>query len=561
MSDKMRPVPFEELLKQALWEYRQKGSFFFVPVEKIDSQIPKVHLSGKEIESPIGPAAGPHTQLAQNIIAAYAAGARYFELKTVQIVEGESLGLKKPCIYVSDEAYNTEWSTELTVIQALEEYIKAWYLLKLLIKEFKLGDPEGFVFNMSVGYNLEGIKSEKIDYFIESMKDASKVRAYQDYVRFTIEHLDWFTSLTREYVTGLWPYISNTITLSTMHGCPAKEIESITTYLMEVKKLNTYLKCNPTLLGVLQVRTILDKMGYEYVTFDRESFEADISFEAVTELLARLQTVSKRVKVEFGVKLTNTFPVRIKEQELQGETMYMSGPALYPLTIGVAAKLSEAFKGNLSISYSGGADTGNIGAIYETGICPITVSTLLLKPGGYRNLTRLNKALADKPVKQKQSIETELVKKLAEKAVQDTRYFKTDRKKEKKKLSVTSYSPFCSKCRNCVEVCPNRANQSYEWKQKSYVLHQDRLCNECGTCSFFCILGHVPYKEKFTEFYNREDMQESDNDGFYRKQERFTIRIAGQVHTGSLTELRTISEEVTEILEHHYANNRTDYAG
>jgi putative selenate reductase len=551
MSDKMRPVPFEELLKQALWEFKQKGSLFFVPVEKIDSRIQKVLLSGKNIESPIGPAAGPHTQLAQNIVAAYAAGARYFELKTVQILEGESLGLKKPCIYVSDEAYNTEWSTELTVNQALEEYSKAWYLLKLLIKEFKLGDTEGFIFNMSVGYDLEGIQSEKIDYFIESMKDASKVKAYKEYERFTLEHLDWFTSLTKEYVTGIEPYISNTITLSTMHGCPAKEIESITTYLLEVKKLNTYLKCNPTLLGVLQVRNILDRMGYGYVTFDTESFEADISFEAVTELIKRLQAVGSKNQLEFGVKLTNTFPVWIKGQELQGETMYMSGTALYPLTIGVAAKLSEAFKGSISISYSGGADTGNIGAIYETGICPITVSTLLLKQGGYRNLSRLNKVLAEHPAEQKQSIEAELVKKLAEKAVQDTRYFKPDTKKEKIKSSDgLEYSPFCSKCRNCVEVCPNRANLLYEWNQKRYILHQDQLCNECGTCSCFCIQGHVPYKDKFTEFCTREDMGESENDGFYRNQDGVVIRLAGQVHTGSLSEFRIISKEVTELLEH-----------
>ena len=164
MSDKMKQIPFKDILLQVVTEYRERGSFYYVPVKLPDLE--------PDIDAIIGPAAGPHTQLAQNILAAYAGGARYFELKTVQILDGEALGIMKPCINVKDEAYNTEWSSELSAYQALEEYIKARVLLKLLIKEFSLGSTDAFVFNMSVGYNLEGIQSEKIDYFIESMKEA-----------------------------------------------------------------------------------------------------------------------------------------------------------------------------------------------------------------------------------------------------------------------------------------------------------------------------------------------------------------------------------------------------
>ncbi|WP_230978083.1 hypothetical protein [Treponema vincentii] len=48
-----------------------------------------MELFGQRFENPLGPAAGPHTQLAQNIVAAYAAGCRFFELKTVQKLDGE----------------------------------------------------------------------------------------------------------------------------------------------------------------------------------------------------------------------------------------------------------------------------------------------------------------------------------------------------------------------------------------------------------------------------------------------------------------------------------------
>lgn len=549
MSDKMRPVPFEELLKQAVGEYREKGSFFYVPVTPVDLKIPKVRISGRQVEAPIGPAAGPHTQLAQNIVAAYAAGARYFELKTVQVLEGDSLGLIKPCIYVKDEAYNTEWSTELTVKEALKEYVKAWYLLKLLAEEFKLGDTDGFAFNMSVGYNLEGIRSEKIDSFIESMKNAAGTEIFEECKRITLEHIDWFESVTEKYVRSIDPHISNTVSLSTMHGCPTEELEAITTYLLTEKNLNTYLKCNPTLLGAAQVRKILDETGYGYVTFDEEIFEHDISFEAAVELIKRLQLKAEANQLEFGVKLTNTFPVKIRNGELAGENMYMSGTALYPLTIGVAAKLGEALQGKLYISYSGGADTGNIAAICETGICPVTVSTFLLKAGGYKNLSRLNHSLTNCHMKTNRLIRTDKLLELAERAVRDKNYHKPVELRHKSRQQEYSY--FCSKCRNCVDVCPNRANVRYEWENKKYTLHLDSLCNECGNCSCFCILGHEPYKEKFTVFALKSDFMESKNGGLYLEGENLELRINGKMYYESRDELINIPEETADFISYY----------
>lgn len=546
MSDRMRPVPFKELLKQVLCEYREKGSFFYVPVVPVDGQELKVKLSGGEAEAPIGPAAGPHTQLAQNIVAAYAAGARYFELKTVQVLDGESLKLQKPCIYVEDEAYNTEWSTELTVYEALNEYVKAWYLLKLLAEEFKTGNTEGFVFNMSVGYDLEGIRSEKTDYFIESMKDAADTEIFRECKYFTLGHLDWFDFITARYVEEIDSRISNTVTLSTMHGCLPEEIEDIVIYLLEEKGLNTCLKCNPTLLGAPRVREILNEMGYAYISFDRDIFEHDIAFETAVELIKRLKLTGRKNRLEFGIKLTNTFPVRIRNRELPGETMYMSGAALYPLAIGAAAKLSEALDGEIAISYSGGADEGNIGLIYETGICPITVSTLLLKPGGYKNLTKLNKSLAECLECPDRIIQREKLVKLAEEARKDKNYFKPAGRK--RNVFQREYSPYCSKCRNCVDVCPNRANVLYEWGSRKYTLHQDGLCNECGNCACFCILGHVPYKEKFTVYSEKKELLEGGNDGIYLEGQNFFLRWKNTLYTDNLEGPGDLPEEVLDFV-------------
>ena len=107
-------------------------------------------------------------------------GSRFFELKTVQKLDGEDLPVSKPCIKAEDEGYNVEWSTELYVPQAFDEYVKAWFALHVIAKEFELGNMDGFQFNMSVGYDLDGIKTEKIDRFIEGLKNAGNTPIYRE---------------------------------------------------------------------------------------------------------------------------------------------------------------------------------------------------------------------------------------------------------------------------------------------------------------------------------------------------------------------------------------------
>ena len=171
MSEKMYPIPFKSLMNWVVEEYAASGEIFGVR-KAYHATGKSLPIFGERIETPFGPAAGPNSQLAQNIIAAYMAGARFFEVKTVQKMDGADLAacVPRPCILANDEGYNQEWSTELTVPQAMDEYIKAWCALKVLSKVYDLGDPDGFVFNMSVGYDLEGIKGEKVNTYIKRSK-------------------------------------------------------------------------------------------------------------------------------------------------------------------------------------------------------------------------------------------------------------------------------------------------------------------------------------------------------------------------------------------------------
>ncbi len=397
MSDIMRPIAFGHLMNWILAEYRLSGSVFGVsdPVRHDNGQA--LPIFEEKIEAPFGPAAGPNTQLAQNIVAAYAAGARFFELKTVQVMDGPELAacVNKPCIIAGDECYNCEWSTELYVHEAYAEYVKAWVACKLLARELGLGDPDAFVFNMSVGYDLAGIKSEKINAFIDGLIDAKDSPVFQSCIDWALQNVDKFKNVDAAYIRGISPRISRSITESTLHGCPPDEIERIATYLIEEKGLNTYIKLNPTLLGYDYARSRLNSLGFDYVCFDDKHFREDLQWADAVPMLERLTALAAQRGVEFGVKLTNTFPVDVTRGELPSEEMYMAGRALFPLTIHLAARISETFGGRLRISWSGGAMATNAAALFNAGIWPITMATTILKPGGYRRLAQIAATLMD----------------------------------------------------------------------------------------------------------------------------------------------------------------------
>ena len=399
MSEKMVPLSIHELLGRMTAEYQQNSIVFGInegfKISRYDDRMKQTSAApledkyltifGEKLEVPLGPAAGPHTQMAQNIISAYIGGARFFELKTVQVMDGEELAkcIARPCINADDEGYNCEWSTELTVEQAYEEYVKAWCVLKVISVVFGLGSPDGFVFNMSVGYDLEGIRSEKIDRFIEGLKDASEQPIFTECKNSLKEYYPDQTEL----IDGISPRICRSVTLSTLHGCPPDEIERIATYLIREKGLNTFVKCNPTILGYEDARAILDSVGFDYVAFDEHHFREDLQWDDAIAMFRRLQTLAESQGLEFGVKLSNTFPVDVRRGELPADEMYMSGRSLFHLTIEMARRFSEEFDGKLRISFSGGASQTNIRLLFETGIWPITVATTLLKPGGYSRLT------------------------------------------------------------------------------------------------------------------------------------------------------------------------------
>ena len=406
MSEKMYPIPFKSLMNWVVTEYANCGEIFGVR-KAYHATGKSLPIFGERIETPFGPAAGPNSQLAQNIIAAYMAGARFFEVKTVQKMDGADLAacVPRPCILANDEGYNQEWSTELTVPQAMDEYIKAWCALKVLSKVYGFGDPDGFVFNMSVGYDLEGIKGDKVNTYIEGMKDATKTAIFGE-CKAVLKELFPEESA---YIDAIDPRVSRSVTVSTLHGCPPDEIERIASYLITEKHLHTFVKCNPTILGYETARRILDGMGYDYIVFDDHHFREDLQWADAVPMFERLQALADSKGLEFGLKLSNTFPVDTTRGELPNNEMYMSGRSLFPLTIEMCHRISRQFKGKMRISFAGGAEYFNCDKLFAAGIWPITVATTILKPGGYNRLLQMVEKVEPMPYKPFDGTDTQAI--------------------------------------------------------------------------------------------------------------------------------------------------------
>ena len=393
MSDLFQPISAYRLFAWVFTELNTRGSVFGIPRELFFvPEKPSRYATtafGQTIDTPFGPAAGPHTQLAQNIVASWLCGARYIELKTVQTLD--ELDVSKPCIDMEDEGYNVEWSQELKVHESVEEYVRAWVLIHALHRKLGFaGERPDVVFNLSVGYNLEGIRQPNMQWFLDQMADAG------EHKRALVETMSTLYPEVSEL--NIPDRLSDNVTLSTMHGCPPDEIESISTYLLAERGLHTLVKCNPTLLGPERVRHILNEdLKYRDVVVPDEAFGHDLKYADAVPMLQNLQAVADKNGLEFGVKLSNTLevenhrPVFDKAEKM----MYLSGRPLHAITANLASKLSTEFDGKLLMSFSAGANCFNAPELLAAGMQTVTVCSDLLKTGGYLRLLQYVESLDD----------------------------------------------------------------------------------------------------------------------------------------------------------------------
>ncbi len=515
----LHPIPFSTLVERLVHELHaivsdREGSVYELPARKLWRGPPAgldftAHHHGRRASNPLGPAAGPHTQLAQNIVASWLAGARIIELKTVQVKD--DLVIPRPCIDMATVGYNVEWSQELRLDESAREYVKAAMLI--VIARHELPAPFAIapsacatVFDLSVGYDLAGIQSGPVVRFLDQMNDAGSL--VDELKRQIPEHLAHLRDLP-------FPrHIGSTVTLSTFHGCPPHEIEAIARWLMEVRHLDVTIKLNPTLLGKSELTSLLhDRLGYRDIEVPDSAFDNDPSWDQIQGIVTRLTAHAKTLGRSFGIKLTNTLVVRNHRQFFPAteSLMYLSGAPLHVFALSLANRFREAFGDTLAISFSSGVDKQNVVDTVACGFVPVTVCSDLLQPGGYGRMHGYLTELAAQMSTMRtpdlasfiarwnhpDSTTTPAISPLtrnvginAAAVASDPRYSAAQNARPPRKLDSTLTLFDCLNCNKCIPVCPNAAIFGLEVELNGFPSLQIAIladaCNDCGNCDVFC---------------------------------------------------------------------------
>ncbi|MDH3746297.1 MAG: glutamate synthase [Acidobacteriota bacterium] len=398
MSD-LIPYPLALLIEHMFAGLERDDAIFHLPAKKFvrgegDLDL-SVEFQGRRVSSPLGPAAGPQSQMAQNLVLSWLGGCRIMELKTVQI--HDELHIPRPCIDVHKVGLNAEWSQELKLEESLDEYVKGAMLIEMLrsgaaeSSRDHLDLAPGFdrmVYDMSVGYDLYGIRRHRVVAFIRNMLDAGKhVERFRAQIPDRLKHLR-----DLDYPTKL----SDTVTLSTFHGCPPDEIQKILDFLMREIGIQTIAKFNPMLLGAERARGLLnDTLGYTDLHMPDSAFERDTTWEQAVEMVGGLAETANELGLGFGVKFSNTMIVENTRGFLAPgvDEVYLSGQPLHILAMHLVRRFRRTFGDRFPISFAAGIDRGNFADAAALGLVPITVSTDLLRKGGYGRLHSYYKEL------------------------------------------------------------------------------------------------------------------------------------------------------------------------
>jgi putative selenate reductase len=545
----LAPYPFAALIRRAFRELERQQSIFDLPARSFvlgdAARDFSVRFHGRRAATPFGPAAGPQSQLAQNIVLSWLAGGRIIELKTVQV--NDRLQIPRPCIDMQTVGFNIEWSQELRLEESLEEYVKAAMLIRILAVSGKLGLAEGFedtVFDMSVGYDFAGITSERVQAFIRGMRDASAIVE-----RLRREIPDEF----RQYRdVGFSSRLSETLTLSTFHGCPADEIEKIIDHLLRDHQLHCIVKLNPMLLGPAETRHLLNEvLEYHELTVPDRAFERELTWTRMVEMVERLDRTAHSLGLGFGVKFSNTLVVENHRTFFPSseKDMYLSGAPLHVLAMRLVARFREAFGNRLPISFSAGVDYRNFPDCVALGLVPVTACTDLLRTGGYARARRYFLELSQRMDAAGSHTVDQFVATARpasdyfDMVRRDPRYHADRNRKPPPKIGSHLTLFDCITCDKCIPVCPNDANFTFAlpaidipilkarqaggaWhtrhlgriavERKHQIGNYADFCNDCGNCDVFCPEDGGPYVFKPRFFGSLETWRGTPRgDGFF----------------------------------------------
>jgi putative selenate reductase len=569
-------TPFVEMLDRLRHELATQAAIYDLPVKKWYLPQPgdpdlSVRFHDMIADNPVGPASGPQSQMAQNLVLSWLAGSRIMELKTVQL--NDRLDIGRPCIDATNIGYNIEWSQELLVHESLDQYVQGAMLIHALAHAPEaFGHPFGeidmraaadrTIYDMSIGYDLAGIQSDKVTGFMREMIDAT-----QSVERLRAEIPERFAALRElNFPTQL----SRSVTLSTFHGCPADEIERICEYLLTDIGVHTIVKMNPPMLGKERLEHLLyDVMGYHDITVHQDAYTNGLMFAESVEMTKRLTDLAKTKGLSFGAKFSNTLEVTNHRDFFSKEekVMYLSGAPLHVITMTLAGDYRQAVGAAVPISFSAGVDRKNFPKLVACGFTPITTCTDLLKVGGYGRLPPyLNDLKKEMRAVEAGSINEFVSKKhgqsapagddpveagflntplVIEETQADPRYYQAKNQGVPRRIDSHLTLFDCITCYKCIPVCPNDANfvyptpatniayrnvivsadgtiqetgdeQIFTLEQSDQIANFADYCNHCGNCDTFCPEYDGPYLMKPSFFGSLTAFEAgAPHDGFH----------------------------------------------
>ncbi len=347
MTTLLQPMPMTRMVEHIARELEMTSTVFSVP--------PGYRGTGAEVKLPfgqldltLGTAPGPHGLLAQNLVCAYVAGARFLSLAPV--------GAAAPEMTVGSDGLcrRRERSGALSLRQTTAEAVKGSVLIQLLCREQGL-DSRGAVFSMALPGDKAYLERKDVQEYLDTMADASRAEVWKDSVTAAKGLAGRFNNLHRSELDDLDPHISNVARVTLPPSGALDGVELLTGRGVHV-----------------------------FVRFDLSAGE-DPQLPALLTSLQALAKAAEAKGVFVGVEVSGSKNV--------GDGEALSGPAMAPATLRLAAKIAALCPG-LPMSYAGGADQLNVARIAAQGFLTVSVCTTLLKPGGYLRLRQMARTLA-----------------------------------------------------------------------------------------------------------------------------------------------------------------------
>jgi len=370
---------------RAFREWERRRTLFDLPAAAFYRPRPGIDLRskvwGQPAANPLGPAPGPHTQMAANIVTAYLAGARVFEWKSIRVSPRASAG--RPSLEVGDAARFLDSGQDLGLEDMRREFVGASMLIDLLRETGVLDRATGgdtfaaadCVFDLSLQGDRRGLENPRLVAFVRACQDA---RGVVEELRARIP-----ADLGIPAAVAFRTEIIRSATLLPPPRTSPADVEALATYVVRDLGLDVAIKLRPAALGFERCTLLLqESLGREAPALRREAFDGEPTLEDLAPVLRTLQARAQARGGQFSVKLLSALPVEGDTRRLPETAQWLAGRPLHVLALEALADLRDLVGPELPVSISAGIDADNVARAIACGAVAVTSCTDLLRPGG-----------------------------------------------------------------------------------------------------------------------------------------------------------------------------------